>query len=118
MNLLKPLFVGVLITWLALLGIYGLVQLAGAATPMLSWLGLVLSALAPLAYITGSYSLKPPRTPGPAIVYSILCGLGLAITMAMSFRYGPVAGLTHVWAGIALAGWAAWLRWFSANRVK
>lgn len=39
--------------------------------------------------------------------------LGLAITMAVSYRYGEAAGNLHVWAGITVLGWFTYLRWYS-----
>lgn len=116
LNLLKSLYNVVFIAWLAVLGVYALVQFTGGTPPLLSWLGLALSAFGPLAFIAMSHLLKPPRAPGPAIAYSIVCGLGLAMAMAMSHRHGPAAGFTHVWAGLTLIGWLIWLRWFSMNR--
>jgi len=113
LNLPKTVFTIVFIAWLTLLSVYGLIQLARGMEPMLSWLGLVLSAVAPLLFFTRELLIKTPRTFRHPLGYSVLCGLGLATTMAMSFRHGPAAGLLHVWAGITLIGWMAYLRWFS-----
>jgi hypothetical protein len=76
-------------------------------TPPLSWGGLVLAAGAPLA---GILSHRDANT-RPPLVWTAMSGLGLAVTMAMSHRFGPAAGLVHVWAGAALIAWFAWVRW-------
>ncbi|MGA9575788.1 MAG: hypothetical protein WBS20_17740, partial [Lysobacterales bacterium] len=96
-----------------LLGLYALVEMVRGMEPMLSWLGLALTALGPLLFFARAFLFKSPMTSGSSAGYSMLCGLGVAMTMTMSFRYGPVAGIVHVWAGITLMGWLAYLRWFS-----
>lgn len=45
-------------------------------------------------------------------------GLGLALTMTVSFRYGEVAGSMHIWAGITLLGWLVYLRWYSVFKGR
>lgn len=80
---------------------------------MLSWLGLALSAIAPLSFFIKAFVFKTPRTPAHPVEYSVLGGLGLGITMAMSYRYGHAAGLMHVWAAATLVFWMMYLRWYS-----
>lgn len=118
MNLLKSIFISAFVTWLAVVSIYAFTQLFRGAEPLLSWLGLALAAFAPLAFFIKAFAFKSPRTPRHPIEYSILSGLGLVVTMAMSIRYGQAAGLMHVWAGITLLAWLVYLRWYSVFRGR
>ena len=112
LNLLKSVFIGAFVPWLTLVSLYALIQLARGMEPLLSWLGLGLSALAPLAFFIRISAFKVPRTSRHPLEYSIVGGLGLVLTMAMSYRYGPAAGAVHIWAGLNLIGWAVYLRWY------
>lgn len=113
MNLPKPAFTFVLVAWLAAAGVYGIVQSVRGMLPMLSWLGLILSVASPLLFLTRPRLLSSPPTRHAAFGHSIVCGLGLALTLAMSYRYGPAAGNAHVWAGITLVVWLVYLRWLN-----
>ena len=103
MNLLKPAFVIAFVVWLCFAGVFALVQIAVGTEPTASWLGLALSAFTPLAYLISVFVFRLSRNERPSLVYSILTGLGLAVTMAMSWRYDQAAGYAHIWAGISLA---------------
>ena len=105
MNLLKSVFISVFIGWLAVVSFYSIAQLASGAEPLLSWSGLALATLSPLAFFIKAFLAKSPRTPRHPVEYSVLSGLGLAVTMAASFRYAEAAGSLHVWAGITLLAW-------------
>jgi len=118
LNLLKSVFISAFLTWLALVSLYSFTQLARGTEPLLSWLGLALTALAPLVFFIKAFLFKSPRTPRHPVEYSILSGLGLAVTMAMSFRYGDAAGMIHAWAGATLLLWLAYLRWYSVFRGR
>lgn len=118
MNVLKSIFISCFVCWLLAASIYGAVQLASGAEPLLSWLGLTLAAAAPLAFFVRSFLLKTPRTPRHPVGYSVLSGAGLAIAMTASYRYGLVAGHTHLWAGLTVLGWLAYLRWYSVVRGR
>ena len=118
MNLLKSIFISAFITWLTLLSLYAFAKVIGGTVPLLSWLGLALTAFAPLAFFIKAFLFKSPRTPRHPVEYSILGGLGLAVTMAMSFRYGQAAGQIHMWAGVTLLAWLAYLRWYSVFRTR
>jgi len=84
--------------------------------PLLSWLGLALTALAPLVFFISVFVSDTPRTPRHPVQYSVLSALGLAITMALSYRYDEAAGIIHIWAGVTFAGWLVYLRWYSNFR--
>jgi peroxiredoxin len=118
LNLLKSVFISAFVTWLAMLSLYALAQLARGAEPLLSWLGLALAVFAPLVFFIKVFVAKSPRTRRHPVEYSILSGLGLAMTMAMSSRFGQAAGLIHVWAGITLVAWLVYLRWYSVFRGR
>jgi len=118
LNLLKSIFISAFVTWLAVVSLYAFTQLARGTEPLLSWLGLALAAFAPLAFFIKAFTFKSPRTPRHPIEYSILSGLGLVVTMAMSFRYGKAVGAIHVWAGITLLAWLVYLRWYSVFRGR
>ena len=118
MNLLKSVFISAFVTWLAVVSICAMIQLARGIEPLLSWLGLALSAISPLAFFIKAFLSKTPRTPRHPVEYSVLGGLGLAITMVVSYRYGPAAGHVHVWAAITLVLWMVYLRWYSVFRGR
>ena len=118
MNLLKSIFISGFVTWLAVVSVYAIAQLVRGAEPLLSWLGLALAAFSPLVFFIKAFAFKSPRTPRHPIEYSVLSGLGLVVTMAMSFRYGQAAGAIHVWAGITLLAWLVYLRWYSVFRGR
>ena len=118
MNLLKSIFISGFVTWLALVSVYAIAQLVRGTEPLLSWLGLALAAFSPLVFFIKAFAFKSPRTPRHPIEYSVLSGLGLVVTMAMSFRYGQAAGAIHVWAGITLLAWLVYLRWYSVFRGR
>jgi peroxiredoxin len=118
LNLLKSVFISAFVTWLTMLSLYALTQLARGTEPLLSWLGLALAAFAPLVFFIKAFVAKSPRTRRHPVEYSILSGLGLALTMAMSSRFGQAAGLIHVWAGITLVAWLVYLRWYSVFRGR
>ena len=101
-----------------MVSLYALIQVTRGMEPLLSWLGLGLSAIAPLAFFVKAFLFKSPRTPRHPLEYSILSGLGLVITMAMSHRYGQAAGAIHFLAAFSLLGWLAYLRWYSVFRSR
>ena len=114
LNLPKPVFTAVLAAWLAVAGVHGIVQSVRGAGPLLSWLGLIIGVAGPVSFLVRTRLLASPQTRHVAFTHSIVCALGLALAMAMSYRYGPAAGNAHVWAGITLLAWLVYLRWFSA----
>jgi len=118
LNLLKSIFISSFVPWLAFVTIYSFIQLARGTEPLLSWLGLALAAFAPLAFFVKAFLFKSARTPRHPVEYSILSGAGLAMTMAMSYRYGDAAGIMHIWAFITLLLWLIYLRWYSVFKDR
>ena len=113
MNFLKSLYVSVFVFCLLGASAYALTQLIRGMDPVLAWLGMALAALGPLAFLAWVFIRKPARTAHHPVGYSIISGLGLAMTMAMSWRHGDAAGMIHIWAGLALVSWIVYLRWYS-----
>jgi len=113
LNLFKSVFISAFVSWLVLVSLYAFIQLTRGMEPLISWFGLALTAIAPLAFFIKAFLFKSPRTPRHPVEYSILSGLGLALCMAMSFRFEQSAGLIHLWSGITLVGWLVYLRWYS-----
>lgn len=113
MNLLKSIFISAFIGWLAVISGSALIQLSSGSEPLLSWLGLSLAALPPLFFFIKAFLASSPRTARHPVEVSVPSALGLAITMAVSYRYGEAAGNLHVWAGITVLGWFTYLRWYS-----
>ena len=98
---------------MAFVSVYAITQVLKGAEPLFSWLGLALSAFGPLVFFIKAFLFKSPRTSRHPLEYSILSGLGLVVTMTMSYRYGQAAGEVHIWAGFTLLAWLAYLRWYS-----
>jgi len=124
LNLLKSIFISAFVSWLAAVSIYAITELVRGTEPLLGWLGLALSAFAPLVFFIKALLFKSPRTPRHPLEYTLLSGLGLVGTIAISHRYGPAAGIIHIWAGITFISWIVYLRWYSvfkgrdANAIK
>lgn len=111
---MKAAITGGIGVYLVASGLLGAVQLVRGAEPALSWLGLCLAALPPMV------CLILDRQPGPeglrpALGYTVLSGLGLAITMSQSWKFGPAAGWIHLWAGLAFIAWVAYQRYLRAS---
>ena len=83
--------------------------------PFWSWGGLILAAGAALSGLLWDLSRGQPGQ-RPPLIFTVLCGLGLAISMSQSYRYGDAAGWAHAAAGVALIGWFAYLRYLRAAR--
>jgi peroxiredoxin len=118
LNLLKSIFINAFVSWLVIISLYGLIQLTRGTEQQMSWLGLTLSGIAPLAFFIKAFVIKVPRTPRHPVEYSILCGLGVVLAMVVSYRHGQAAGYIHVWAGMTLVGWLIYLRWYSVFRGR
>jgi peroxiredoxin len=110
---LRAVFISAFTTYLGVSFIFAVIHLIRQQTPVLSWLGLALAAAAPIAFLACLYLARPARTARHPVAVSLVCGLGLAITMMMNRRFGASSGAVHIWAGICLIGWFAYLRWYS-----
>lgn len=111
LNVLKTIFTRCLVIWLGLLGIYASVQVVRGAEPLLSWIGLALTALSLLPFFFVYLNNKTTVTRRQqSFGYTMISGLGLVICMAVSYRYQQAAGIIHIWAGITFIGWVVFVR--------
>lgn len=111
--MLRSIFISGFTGYVVLALLYALLQLIRGMDPLLSWLGLALAAGAPVAFLVSLYVAGRARTSRHPVAVSVACGLGTAITMAANWRYGAASGIVHIWAGLCLLAWFAYLRWYS-----
>jgi hypothetical protein len=110
MNFLR-IIIFILLLCLALVScIFAGVQIWLDQRPFLSWLGLLLASAAPLAYVIIRYSLKDHAQELHPMVFSCISGLGVAISMTASWKYGDSAGQIHIWSAGCLLAWILYLR--------
>jgi len=114
MKAIRPIFFMFFAGLSGLLALYAAIQLVRGMHPAMSWWGLLLTAGAPAWYFLAAFIRSREESQHRPVGISVLCGLGVAITMAMSWRHGTAAGIVHLWAGACLIGWFVYLRWFSA----
>jgi len=108
---LRYSLVAVIIAYLAGASGYAVAQLSRGAEPANSWRGLALAALPPLVWLVRARAWRSWVSERPPLAYSVMSGLGLAVTLSQSWRFGPAAGWAHLWAGGAFVAWAAWVMW-------
>lgn len=106
----------VLVIWWATTAAISIWNLTTGASVFAAWIGLAIASLAPLSFVIWERFLSAPDRPLQPLGFSILCGLGLAIAMTTSWRFGPAAGVAHIGAGASLIGWATYLRWLRDSR--
>jgi hypothetical protein len=111
MNFMRPVFISLFAMLLVLLSLYAGAQIWHNTTLWISWLGLLLAAFAPLVFLTTKQLHTSRKEAIQPIGFSTVCGLGVAITMTASWKYGSAAGVVHVWAGACLIGWLIYLKW-------
>ncbi len=114
-HLLRAVFPPLLLAFLVVISAYAVTQLIRDEPPVLSWLGLLLAGVAPLAYLLRNRLRPAERSAQQPLAVSMVCGLGLAMTMAMNWRYGAASGSIHLLAAACLIGWVIYLRWYSAK---
>ena len=114
MNRIRSVFVPIYVSYLAVVLVFVAIAFLKSLYPALSLFGLLLAVSSPLAFFCWLGLARPCLENRHFLAFSMVCGLGLAITMTMSWRFGAATGNNHVWAGLALIGWAAYLRWFKA----
>jgi len=112
---LRRAFTYLLLTCSLILSVYAGIQLWNNANPFISWLGLLLTT-APLLPTVVYDSIYPNKLQ-PAQIFGIncICGLGVALTMTSSWKYGNSAGTIHIWAGCCLLAWVLLQKWRSAH---
>ena len=113
MAFLRSAFISAFVTYLLFAFTYALTQLFRGMEPVWSWMGMALAAFGPVAFFAWVFITKPARTNQHPLGISLISGLGLAITMLMSWRYGDAAGIVHIWTGLIFISWIMYLRWYS-----
>jgi peroxiredoxin len=113
MSVFRSIFISAFIAFLLLAFFYGLVELLRGVEPAWSWLGMTLVAGGPLAFFGWVFVTKPARSLRHPLGNTLLSGLGLAMTMVMSWRFGETAGIIHIWSGLIFLFWIVYLRWYS-----
>jgi len=111
MNYSRQIFVFLLALITISLFSLAVVKLWQGKYPAMSWLGLMLASAAPPLYLAIKLFYRRQAISLPSIGFSILCGLGLAISMTSSWKYGGAAGNAHLGAGLCLVLLFVYLRW-------
>ena len=90
--------------------IYASIQIFRGTEPLLSWVGLNLTALSLIPFFIDYRKNGIPANSKQTMVYTMVSGLGLVICMAVSYRYNEAAGIIHIWAGATFIGWVVFVR--------
>jgi hypothetical protein len=107
-----------LICWLIAALLVSLYNITAGIEPVMGWIGALLACVAPLSWF-GLVLLRGKRQNMPQpLGFTAVSGLGLAISMSNSWRYGPTADPTHLAAGISLIGWFVYLRWIRTSPTR
>ena len=110
LNVLKTIFTRCFVFWLGLVVIYASIQIFRGAEPLLSWIGLDLTALALIPFFVDHFRNKAPVHRRQTLAYSLASGFGLVICITMSYRYQQAAGIIHIWAGVTFIAWVGFVR--------
>ena len=109
---MKRWFISIYLTLLGALlvfGAYGMLQTEVPLAPA----GMLMAALAPLAFFTWLMLARPARTDAHPVLVSVLSGLGAVIAMSAEYRYGPAGMPWLIGATLALVGWLVYVTWYS-----
>jgi len=98
-----------LLAALALIALYGFTLSVPFSAPA----GLLLASAAPLTFFIWLMSARPARTEEHPVIVSVLSGLGAVMAMMAVYRFGDSHQPFLVGAVLALAGWMAYLTWYS-----
>jgi len=105
--------------YLMLLAALVVVALYGLARPV-PWTapaGMLLAAVAPLTFFIWLAGARPARTEAHPVIVSVLSGLGAVVSMMAVYRYGDDLQPYLVGGVLALAGWLAYVTWYSRQPV-
>lgn len=111
MNYFRLIFIFLFALFAIALFSLAILQLWHGTHPLMSWLGLWLAAAAPLVFLVLKQFFARYSRSLQAMGFSTVCGLGLAITMTSSWKYGDAAGNAHIGAGLCLLLWFFYLKW-------
>ncbi len=106
----KPVLTRGFFIWICAVIIYAAVQVFRGMEPLLSWIGLDLTALPLMVFFASYFRNAGAAVKSNTLGYTLVSGLGLVICMAVSYRYGETAGIVHIWAGITFVAWVLLLR--------
>ncbi len=81
--------------------------------PWIAPAGLMLAVAAPLAFFFWLAAAKPARTDPHPVLVSIGSGLGAVLAMSAVYNHGDAHQPFLIGAMLALAGWLAYLNWYS-----
>ena len=98
-----------LLAALVVVGLYGLARPLPWAAPA----GMFLAAAAPLTFFIWLASARPARTEAHPVIVSVLSGLGAVVSMMAVYRYGDDLQPYLIGGVLALAGWLAYVTWYS-----
>jgi len=112
-SIARSIFVPSYYGFVSVVAVYAGVELLRGMQPWAAWLGLFICTAAPALFFTSALLFPKPRTARHPVEFSLVCGLGLVITMVFNWRYGDASGAIHIWAGACLLGWLVYLRWYS-----
>ncbi|MGK7295129.1 MAG: redoxin domain-containing protein [Candidatus Wenzhouxiangella sp. M2_3B_020] len=97
------------LTVLAVVALYGFTLQAPWTAPA----GLLLAAGAPLTFFFWLAVAQPARTDPHPVLVSIVAGLGAVMAMTAVYNHGDAHQPFLVGAVLALAGWLAYVTWYS-----
>lgn len=117
MNTIRNTFLVLFVCLAFLLAAIAAVQLCTGQSPAISWIGLLLASASPLAFLGFRHLMRRRGEDFHPIVFSGLCGLGVAISMTASWKFGNAAGQIHIWSGICLIAWFVFIRWFGISKA-
>lgn len=99
----------VVLAALVVTALYGLTR----SLPWTAPAGMLLAAIAPLTFFIWLTGARPARTEAHPVIVSVLSGLGAVVTMMAVYRYGDHLQPWLIGAVVALAGWLAYVTWYS-----
>lgn len=106
--------------WFISLYLFALAALVVAAlygftleVPLTAAAGLLLAAAAPLTFLFWLALAQPARTEAHPVIVSVLSGLGAVLAMMAVYRFGDAHQPFLIGSVLALAGWLAYVRWYS-----
>lgn len=98
-----------LLAALVVVALYGLTLPVPWSAPA----GMLLAAVAPLTFFVWLMGARPARTEAHPVIVSVLSGLGAVVSMMAVYRYGDDLQPYLVGGVAALAGWLAYVTWYS-----
>lgn len=98
-----------LLAALVVAGLYGMTR----PVPWTAPAGMFLAAAVPMTFFIWLASARPARTEAHPVIVSVLSGLGAVVSMMAVYRYGNELQPYLMGGVAALAGWLAYVTWYS-----